>query len=105
MLYEAVRQGRTLEGVQYLRGVAALMVVVHHARGYFGVEAADWSTFGSRGVDVFFVISGFIMAFVTQRYQPDVSRWPQVRDFLVKRVIRVGLCRCTGLRWPLPPDT
>ena len=65
------------------------MVVVHHARGYFGVEAADWSTFGSRGVDVFFVISGFIMAFVTQRYQPDVSRWPQVRDFLVKRVIRV----------------
>ena len=89
MLYEAVKQGRTLEGVQYLRGVAALMVVVHHARGYFGVEAADWSTFGSRGVDVFFVISGFIMAFVTQRYQSDVSRWPQVRDFLVKRVIRV----------------
>ena len=89
MLYEAVRQGRTLEGVQYLRGVAALMVVVHHARAYFGVEAADWSSFGSRGVDVFFVISGFIMAFVTQRYQPDANRWLQVRDFLVKRVIRV----------------
>jgi exopolysaccharide production protein ExoZ len=52
--------------IQYLRGLAAMLVVWHHAQGQIG----SWrfigaSTFGSYGVDLFFVISGFIMLVTT----------------------------------------
>lgn len=43
-----------LRSVQILRGVAATAVVAHHAFGRGG-------HFGAAGVDLFFVISGFIM--------------------------------------------
>ncbi len=72
-----------LVSIQYLRGVAALMVVMHHARNpvdwlfnpLVGYEAFAW------GVDIFFVISGFIMFFV--------ARGENHADFLGRRVIRV----------------
>ncbi|PSJ61616.1 acyltransferase family protein [Pseudaminobacter soli (ex Li et al. 2025)] len=51
-----------LFGIQYLRGLAALAVVVFHAAertgGHFAIGAA--------GVDVFFVVSGFIMWTISQ---------------------------------------
>jgi len=52
--------------VQYLRGIAALLVVWHHAREQLpGLQQLiDWS-FGTSGVDLFFVISGFIMVVTT----------------------------------------
>ncbi|WP_239495952.1 acyltransferase family protein [Yoonia maritima] len=54
---------QTFVYIQYLRGIAALAVVVFHLEtsmrrlGYEG----DWPTSLAAGVDVFFVISGFIM--------------------------------------------
>jgi exopolysaccharide production protein ExoZ len=52
-----------LHGVQYLRAIAALGVVIFHAAersgGHFVIGAA--------GVDVFFVVSGFIMWTISQR--------------------------------------
>jgi exopolysaccharide production protein ExoZ len=54
---------KKLYGVQYLRAAAALGVVVFHAAersgGHFVIGAA--------GVDVFFVISGFIMWVISQK--------------------------------------
>jgi exopolysaccharide production protein ExoZ len=54
---------RTLYGIQYLRALAALAVVLFHAAersgGHFRIGAA--------GVDVFFVISGFIMWTMSER--------------------------------------
>ena len=47
----------TILSVQWLRGLAALIVVLFH------LELAPW---GASGVDVFFVISGFIMWRTTQ---------------------------------------
>lgn len=59
---------RRLRSVQVLRGVAACGVVFHHAYGtvhHFGP-----SVIGAAGVDLFFVISGFIMATVATGRSP-----------------------------------
>lgn len=52
-----MNQGQTLLSIQYLRAIAALMVLVYHACRW------AWRPFdiGAAGVDVFFVISGFIL--------------------------------------------
>lgn len=86
-----------IDGIQFLRGIAALMVVVHHARHYFP-HVESWSSFGSRGVDIFFVISGFIMAHATQGYRSD-HRLGQAGGFLLKRFVRVVPLYWLALLW------
>jgi exopolysaccharide production protein ExoZ len=88
----ARREEKTLAGLQVMRAVAALMVAVHHA-----MEAArahstqpmspDWlTTAGAAGVDIFFVISGFIMMVVAFPPGRAPERpWP----FLRKRIARI----------------
>jgi exopolysaccharide production protein ExoZ len=59
-------QPNTFESIQALRGVAALLVVVFHA----GLRVDFTQTtfrIGNSGVDIFFVISGFVMWTVTAR--------------------------------------
>lgn len=81
-------KGEAFHGIQYLRGVAALMVVVHHARHYYGA-VLTWSYFGSAGVDIFFIISGFIMVHATRNFDPASNRIHQAFDFFVRRAIRI----------------
>jgi len=73
--------------LQYLRAVAALMVVAFHASEKFGRMAGtdDTASFtvGLAGVDIFFVVSGFIMLATTQG--KDVSP----ADFARKRFERI----------------
>jgi exopolysaccharide production protein ExoZ len=83
---------RDLHGLQILRGIAALAVIVHHTLevsngSQAGRFSPDWiTTFGAAGVDLFFVISGFIMVYVS--FPPDRS--PDTpRGFLVKRATRI----------------
>jgi exopolysaccharide production protein ExoZ len=84
---------QSIVGLQYLRGLAALMVVFHHARQYFPSDSilggVGWNEWGSRGVDIFFVISGFVMVYSTQGYAAGLPRAAQAVDFLLKRAIRV----------------
>lgn len=61
--------------LQYLRFVAAAFVVLTHGRGEFSIEPL-----GAFGVDIFFVLSGFIIYFVTQK---------DSTNFLLKRIIRI----------------
>lgn len=70
--------------VQYLRALAALLVVYYHATGQFaGFERALPREFGAAGVDLFFVISGFIMVAITAaRPMPPAL-------FLLRRVLRI----------------
>jgi exopolysaccharide production protein ExoZ len=77
-------QPTTLFSLQYLRGVAALMVVWHHAQGQLP-EVGKFIPFdfGSAGVDIFFVISGFIMVVTTSG--KEAGAWP----FFRRRLIRV----------------
>ena len=60
-----------LDSIQLLRAIAATAVVVYHIPMF---REGAW------GVDIFFVISGFIMALVTEK---------STREFFAKRVIRV----------------
>lgn len=61
-----------IESIQILRGLAALSVVMFHYRFYLVPDGADRTIpdqlfgWGAIGVDLFFVISGFIMVFVTR---------------------------------------
>jgi exopolysaccharide production protein ExoZ len=79
---------KTIYGIQFLRGLAALGVVFCH----FGskLTAYPWLSwifcFGQDGVHVFFFISGFIIVYsLTQAaYQPS-----QFFRFLLKRSIRI----------------
>jgi exopolysaccharide production protein ExoZ len=56
-------------GIQVLRGTAAAMVVFHHTLEEASVQkpvVPEWITiFGASGVDLFFVISGFIMVYTS----------------------------------------
>jgi exopolysaccharide production protein ExoZ len=83
-----VQERASLLGIQYLRGIAALMVVFHHAINY--ITAYTWTGIGATGVDIFFVISGFIMAYTCSReMRAGESRALACADFLLKRLVRV----------------
>ncbi|UFN46971.1 acyltransferase [Roseomonas sp. OT10] len=69
-----------LAGIQYLRAFAALAVVAYHALA----EAGGGFLVGAAGVDLFFVISGFIMYAVATRRSPSPG------SFLWNRLVRVA---------------
>lgn len=78
-----------LRSIHHLRSVAALAVLVFHAfifTGDYGTGdiSADYVRVGRAGVDIFFVISGFILTLVTQ-----TSRGPG--EFILGRLARVGV--------------
>lgn len=81
-----------LLSIQMLRAVAALLVVIFHLRiveGKFGAGEMllpGWLKLGYSGVDLFFVISGFVMVTIAK------GRYGSVREaanFLGKRAWRV----------------
>jgi exopolysaccharide production protein ExoZ len=84
----------TFRGIQALRGFAAAAVVVFHATlswwriaaGRVSDRPPEFWTTGAAGVDVFFVISGFVMAISTfgKEDQPQIAR-----RFLERRAIRL----------------
>ena len=67
--------------LQHLRGVAALMVVMQHSQ-FLHYPQWPGSLFGALGVDLFFVISGFVIFWVTR------SETSPTRYFL-RRCIRI----------------
>lgn len=95
---------RTLRSIQYLRGVAALMVVCFHAFQWthvIGLTRTDFPT-GAAGVDVFFVISGFVMWVTT------VDQQVPPLEFLRRRAVRIVppywalTLLAAGLAWAWP---
>jgi exopolysaccharide production protein ExoZ len=71
---------QTLYSIQYLRALAALAVVLFHA----GERSQMHFTIGAAGVDVFFVVSGFIMMAISD------SRPTAPASFLRNRFLRIA---------------
>lgn len=78
-----------LRSIQALRGIAALAVVVCHAAtthhgivfpGVTGRNLGEW------GVDVFFVISGFIMTLITASHRGEFE---DTQRFWIRRIFRI----------------
>lgn len=75
--------------LELCRGLAALLVACLHAGAsidkYYGVNIRAVHNFGA-GVDFFFVLSGFVMAYA---HWPDIGRPERVKTYCVKRVLRI----------------
>lgn len=78
-----------LYSVQYLRAAAALAVVFYHVSALsqktWGLDPERIDHVGAAGVDLFFVISGFIMAMIVGRQDTLDGR-----QFWIKRIARVA---------------
>ncbi len=83
---------RQFDGIQILRGLAALLVVVHHVLETSAplllpqALPAGFVVWGAIGVDVFFVISGFIMV---QSTGTQFGQRGAALEFLARRCIRI----------------
>lgn len=90
---------RHYSNIQALRAIAAIMVLCIHSIGFPQgmVLIINWPLpflwgFGPAGVDVFFVISGFIISSVAANSCYDntqTSSYSIARDFLIKRIMRI----------------
>lgn len=80
--------------VQVLRGVAAAMVVCHHyvaSQAERGADVSRWLLeFGGAGVDIFFVISGFIMMITQSDAADKTAGASAAQRFLLRRLVRIA---------------
>lgn len=77
---------RTIESLQWLRCLAATLVVIYHVEVQLFRLNGDHVNnmgFGAAGVDLFFVITGFIMVYVTQKRPPSFG------GFMLRRAVRI----------------
>ena len=79
-MQRSIGNARVILSIQYLRALAALAVAVYHVGNHAGVSFEV----GAAGVDLFFVISGFIMWTVT------VDRRSGPGPFLADRITRIA---------------
>lgn len=81
---------KKLNSLQAGRGLAALMVVLYHANGRYGFggrrHLGHIFSFGFAGVDFFFVLSGFIIAYTSFHL---IGQKNGIGLFLKKRIIRI----------------
>jgi exopolysaccharide production protein ExoZ len=83
---------KIINSIQLLRGLAAVVVVVYHISGFVESNYNSLHIFGGLfnfgfvGVDLFFVISGFIIHFTSERY---FNRPELIWEYFKKRFVRI----------------
>ena len=73
---------KKIVSLQYLRAFAALWVMLTHVLQRLGIRPGGVTFAGQWGVDIFFLLSGFIIFLTTK----DHSSW---KIFALKRVCRI----------------
>src|SRR5262249_9117978 len=86
-----IRHRPQLDGIQAARGIAALLVVAFHLTGlsqrlWNQTFAGGFFAFGWAAVDLFFVLSGFIIYYVHGR---DIVRPERLRPYAWRRFARI----------------
>lgn len=83
---------RRIDNLTGVRAVAALWVVLFHlnvsatpVHGRLGKVVEH----GMYGVDLFFVLSGFVLSMVYTGRMPERFRWSAYRDFLLRRFAKI----------------
>jgi len=89
----SLKEKQYIDVLQIFRGIAALMVIVHHSYGSFthyhhvsdnGLQFL--ASIGKYGVDFFFVLSGFIISH-TSYYKEGEKAY--IKTYLIKRLLRI----------------
>lgn len=83
-----------LAHIESLRAIAALLVLIFHMLafqgdyGFFVTNPAirNMATFGAQGVELFYMISGFVIYFSFQNSNMNLNRYPV---YIVKRFLRI----------------
>ncbi|QEK50322.1 acyltransferase [Pedobacter aquae] len=81
-----------ITSVDMLRGIAALMVCIFHFtngnKNYLasGHWFRNFGSYGWAGVEIFFIISGFIIPYSLNQSKYTYQNW---KDFLIKRISRI----------------
>ncbi|MEI9939919.1 MAG: acyltransferase [Pseudomonadota bacterium] len=96
--------GRRFEFVDALRGLAALAVVLPHAVGLFIYPTDSWlsrlfvrlADYGRSSVEVFFVVSGFAIAYSLRDATTDGF---SLGRFMLRRAVRLDPPYWVGLLW------
>ena len=86
---EPHRDGTRVAVVNALRGLAALWVAWYHVTGLLQPESSLLATlgrYGFMGVQVFFVVSGFVIPYALHRAHYELPQFPR---FLAKRLLRL----------------
>ncbi len=81
-----------IETLDWLRGLAALSIVIYHLNGWlfsWPDAASFWGRLGIYGVSIFFILSGLSMAIVYSKYIDSLKKSIY---FFVRRIFRI---------WPL----
>lgn len=103
---DVANKSGTLSSIQILRGIAALFIVIGHSQGaarelaalsgqlFIAWRPIPWGV----GVDIFFVISGFIIFHASEKYE---GRSGAGKSFIAHRIARLvplyWLCTCAFL--------
>ncbi|PSU88816.1 acyltransferase [Photobacterium kishitanii] len=79
--------------IHALRAIACIMVFFAHYRTINGLSHSsnDFFSMGAYGVDIFFIISGFVIASMINKYNKDEVRKYFKVKFLLSRIIRIIL--------------
>jgi peptidoglycan/LPS O-acetylase OafA/YrhL len=84
-------QNRNLKLIQVLRAIASVLVVFYHATENFREKLGQnflggFFEFGGSGVDIFFVLSGFIITYTSFR---GLGQADKLTHFIRRRVVRI----------------
>lgn len=82
---------KNLQFIQMLRGIACILVALMHITVTFSETyhlpfLGNIFKFGGSGVDIFFVLSGFIITYSNRQY---ITKAASIGKFLIKRAIRI----------------
>lgn len=88
-----MQQKGQIKIIQALRGIAAMMVMIYHKREVLNTNSVPFGEFffgaAAMGVDLFFIVSGFIMVLVNQRVSVKESNIKSAWHFFVNRITRI----------------